>query len=183
MRLPLLLGGLLCAGALFAEPASDSLYRLDVPLTDQSGADARLGEAAKGPALISMFYASCPHTCPILITSIRMIEEQLTPDERGRLRVLLVSFDPERDTPEKLATLAAEHHVDLSRWTFATPVAADVRLIAAALDVRYRKLPDGEFNHSVVITLLDREGHPAARTSKLGEPDPEFLAAVRGLLR
>lgn len=183
MKVPALLGSLLCATALLAEPASDSLYRIDALLTDQAERAVRLDAAAKGPALVSMFYASCPHTCPILITSLQLLERQLTPEERNGLRVLLVSFDPERDTPAKLAELAREHHVDISRWTLAQPRANDVRLLAAALDVRYRKLPDGEFNHSVVITLLDRDGRPAARTSKLGEPDPEFLAALRASLR
>jgi protein SCO1/2 len=158
---------------------ADSLYRLDLELTGQSGAAVRFEEAAKGPAMVSMFYASCPHTCPIIVTSIRLIEQQLAPEEREKVRVLMVSFDPERDTPEKLMTVAKDHRVDLSRWTFARAEPGDVRLLAAALDVRYRQLPDGEFNHSAMITLIDRDGRPVKRTSRLGEPDPEFVAAVR----
>jgi protein SCO1/2 len=157
----------------------DSLYQLDVDLTSQSGTTVPFEEAAKGPAMVSMFYASCPHTCPIIITSIRLIEQQLPPEERKKVRVLMVSFDPERDTPEKLMQVAQDHRVDLSRWTFARAEPDAVRLLAAALDVRYRKLPDGEFNHSAMITLLDRDGRPVKRTSKLGEPDPEFVAALR----
>lgn len=183
MKISVLLASLLSAAALFAGPPSDSLYQLELALTDQSGRSVRFDEAAKGPAMISMFYASCPHTCPILITSIKLIEQQIAPEERNGVRVLLVSFDPERDTPEKLAELARQHNVVDPRWTFAQPAAADVRLLAAALDVRYRKLPDGEFNHSAVITLLDRDGRPVARTSKLGEPDPEFLDALRRQVR
>ena len=36
---------------------------------------------------------------------------------------------------------------------------------------------------AAVITLLDREGRAVASTSKLGEPDPEFLAALAGQFR
>ena len=178
----LLMTAAVAAIALAATP-SDSLYQLDLSLVDQQGRTVAFEEAAAGPAMVSMFYASCPHTCPIIVTSIRLIEQQVPGKERDRLRVLLVSFDPARDTPEKLMKTAEEHRVDLSRWTFATGAEETVRMLAAALDVRYRKLPDGEFNHSAVITLLDRQGRPVARTSNLGEPDPVFVEAVRGALK
>jgi protein SCO1/2 len=49
--------------------------------------------------------------------------------------------------------------------------------------VRYRKLANGEFNHSSMLVLLDGEGRVVARTEKLGAvPDPEFLAKVRATL-
>lgn len=162
---------------------SDSVYQLDLSLVDQQGRTVAFDDAAEGPAMVSMFYASCPHTCPIIITSIRLIEQQIPEEDRDDLRVLMVSFDPARDTPEKLMKTAGEHRVDLSRWTFATGTDESVRMLAAALDVRYRKLPDGEFNHSAVITLLDRQGRPVARTSNLGEPDPVFVEAVRNALK
>jgi protein SCO1/2 len=46
--------------------------------------------------------------------------------------------------------------------------------------VRYRKLANGEFNHSSELILLDAEGRVLARTDKLGGvPDPAFVAKVR----
>src|SRR5690606_32635960 len=82
-----------------------------------------------------------------------------------------------------LAEVARKRRMDTSRWTLAQPRPEDLRKLAAVLDVQYRKLPDGEFNHSSVISLLDREGRVLARTSKLGgAPDPEFVAAVRRAL-
>jgi protein SCO1/2 len=45
-----------------------------------------------------------------------------------------------------------------------------VRTIAAMLNVQYRQLPGGEFNHSTVITLLSPQGEIEATSSKLGLP-------------
>ena len=173
----------MAVSATAADFPSDSLYQLELELTDQQGRAIRFDEVARGPAMVSMFYASCPHTCPILITSMQLIERELPGEQRNQVRVLLVSLDPERDTPERLAELAARHGADLSRWIFARAAPGDVRLLAAALDIRYRKLPDGEFNHSAAVTLLDPDGRPVARTSKLGAPDPEFVAELERLTR
>src|SRR5262249_20155321 len=129
------------------------------------------------PTLVSMFYGSCPAACPMLITSVQVYESHLDPASRRRLRVLLVSFDPERDTPRQLEELAPLHRADPMRWTFASASASDARKIAALLGFRYRQLPDGNFDHSLLITLLDSQGRVQAATTKLVD-DSEFLTRL-----
>ena len=74
--------------------------------------------------------------------------------------------------------MAGRHRADLARWTFARVSEAGVRKLAAVLNIQYRQLPDGEFNHSTVISLLDSEGRIAAQTSQMMRLDPEFLARL-----
>lgn len=161
----------------------DSIYRLDLALVDQDGRGLMLRERRGGPVLIAMFYTSCPYMCPLIVESIRRTEHALEGDARARLRVVLVSFDSARDTPPVLNATAEMRHIDLARWTLARAEPADVRRLAAVLDVQYRALPDGSFNHSGVMTLLDADGRIAARTDMLGDVDTEFLAAVRKATR
>ncbi len=158
---------------------SDSLYQLDTPLVTQDGKPARLGLYRGRPVLVTMFYGSCPHVCPTLIAALRRMERMLSPAERAQLRVLLVSLDPERDTPAALRELAARHRAELARWSFAQTPAPEVRRLAAALGIQYRKLPDGEFNHATVITLLDAEGRILARSTGITRPDDGFMQALR----
>ena len=87
----------------------------------------------------------------------------------------------QRDTPAKLAEVAVRHRVDLAHWTLARAEPKDVRRLAAALNIQYRQLPDGEFNHSTVITLLDRDGRIAAQTSSILRPDAAFQAKLSRL--
>jgi protein SCO1 len=176
------LSAFLCVVAtllLAAELPGDSIYQLQAPLTTQDAKPVGLDVHRGQPVLVSMFYASCPHVCPTLIHSIGRMEAQLTEAQRKRLRVLLISVDPERDTPAALAELAKKHGADLSRWTFARTPESSVRQVAAVLGIQYRKLPDGEFNHSSVITLLDADGRAVTRTSMIGRLDEDFVKQLR----
>lgn len=167
----------LAAGAAPTVPG-DSVYQLKVALTDQSGAPTTLDRYAGQPTVVSMFYASCPHICPMLVASVRRLEQELPPEQRSRMRVLFVSFDP-TDTPAKLREVLAKQDIDSKGWTLARASADDVRLVAAALDIRYKQLPDGSFSHATVLTLLDPQGRPIRRTERFTDPEPEFRAALR----
>jgi protein SCO1/2 len=56
---------------------------------------------------------------------------------------------------------------------------ADVRSIAGVFGIKYKKLPDGAFNHSTKIVLLDRDGVEIASTHRLGRVDESFLQAIK----
>lgn len=158
------------------------LYALKLPLTDQSAVARSLDMHRGHVVLATMFYGRCPMACPLLIDTIKSIENSLTPAERSRLRVLMISVDPEHDTPQALTALAKQRRIDLTRWTLARASREDVRLLAAALDVQYRQLPDGSYNHTSVITLVQADGRLAQQTSLLGRADTQFVEAVREAL-
>jgi protein SCO1/2 len=157
----------------------DSLYHLDAALTDQAGRSVHLDVYRGHPVLVSMFYSSCPATCPLIIDTLRATERDLSTDQRQGLRVLLISIDPQRDTPAALAELGRVRHIDTTRWTLVRADEATIRDIAAMLDVQYRRLPNGDFNHSTRIVLLSPEGEIRASTSSLGHPDPALLGQLR----
>jgi len=54
-----------------------------------------------------------------------------------------------------------------------------VRTVAALLNLQYRQLPDGEYNHSTVIALLTPQGEIEASSSKLGTADDALLTHLR----
>jgi protein SCO1/2 len=110
---------------------------------------------------------------------MRSVDKALAPDERARLRVVLVSFDPEHDTPQALKAVAEERHLDLPRWSLDRTDAESVRKLAAVLGVQYRAIEKGDFNHSTVISLLDKDGRIVAHSSRTGEVDADLLAATR----
>lgn len=174
-----LLCGLGLTSGSWAATPTDSIYQLQIQLTTQSDTAIGLDAFRQHPVLISMFYGSCPHTCPLLISRIKRLESRLPESARQNLRVVLVSFDPERDTASALSALAQRHRVDATRWMLASASAHDVRQLAAVLGIRYRRLPDGEFNHSTIISLLDAEGRILQQTSKLSGEDDTFQAALQ----
>lgn len=162
---------------------SDSIYHVRAHLTDSRGQPRMLSDARGHVHLASMFYATCPYVCPMIVEQLRAIERQLDAGQRDRLRVLLVTLEAEKDTPDVLARVVEKRGIDGERWTLAQPRPDELRELSAVLGVQYRKLPDGNFNHSSVITLFDADGRVLARTSKLGgEPDAEFVDAVKKAL-
>ena len=159
---------------------ADSVYQLPVTLTDQQGHAAPWVRRRGRPQIVAMFYTSCKFTCPLIVDSGKGVQKQLTAQEKSRVSVLLISLDPARDAPPALAAVVRQRQLDQTLWTLARPAPADVRAIAGLLGVRYRRLANGDFNHTSALVLLDAEGRIVARTEKIGSvADPEFVAAVR----
>ncbi len=180
--LSVLLAGVALAAA--TPLPGDSVLRVPAAFKDQDGKAFTLAQRRGGVQLVTMFYSSCPYACPLIIDTGKGIDHGLSAAERAKLRVLLLSLDPARDTPAKLSALADKRKIDRARWTLGTTDDSGVRQTAAALGIRYRKLANGEFNHSSVMILLDADGRILARTEKIGaQPDPDFLAAVKKALR
>lgn len=161
---------------------SDSIYQLPVVLTGQDGRSAGLDSRRGAPVLLSMFYTSCKFVCPMLIETVRDVEAKLSAEEREHVTVLLVSIDPAHDSVEVLKRTVDERHIDGARWTLARTDAASVRKLAAVLGIQYRALPDGEFNHTTAVILLDGDGRIAARTTRLGSADPAFVKRVKSVV-
>jgi protein SCO1/2 len=166
----------------FAAPptvdAPESLYQLEVPLTAQDGRAIGLDVYRGKPVIVTMFYAGCQATCPLIIDTVRAVENKLDAVSRRDVRVLLVSIDPEHDTPEALAATARERRIDTGRWTLAHADERSVRLVAAALGVQYRKLPDGQYSHATQISVVDAQGKILAQSDQLGRADEKLVSAL-----
>jgi protein SCO1/2 len=163
-----------------AEAPGDSVYRLDAKLEDQDGRAFTLAALQGTPVLASMFYTSCDMVCPMIFESIHANLRALPARERDAVRILMVSFDPARDTQAVLKKTAEQHNCD-SRWRLARCDEATARRVAAVLGIQYRRLTNGEYNHSSTIDVLDAQGRIVARSGKLGAADPAVAAALHKL--
>ncbi|MEU4885566.1 MULTISPECIES: SCO family protein [Streptomyces] len=75
----------------------------DLVLTDTSGQEYDLVEETKGhPTLLYFGYTHCPDVCPLTMSNIAVASKALSEDQRKDLRVVFVTSDPERDTPQRL---------------------------------------------------------------------------------
>lgn len=136
----------------------ESLYPLKTIFTDQEGKPTALNIYEGHPVVMSMFYASCPYSCPVLIDQLKRLEKKVDDKTRGQLRFILISFDPENDTIEVLKQVMAKHGLDSSRWKLLRGEESQVREIAALLGIKFRKMQGGDINHTALITFLDSKG-------------------------
>jgi len=178
LPLALLAAGFVAA----AETPGDSIYVLKVGLENQDGRAFALADRAGKPQLVSMFYTSCQYVCPLIIDTLKKTQHELEAAERKRVDVLLISFDPDRDTVPRLKETFAERKLDAASWTLARTDERSVRKLAATLGVQYRALANMEINHSTSLVLLDAQGRIVAKTDKLGAVDADFVAAIHRAL-
>ncbi len=168
--------------ALAAEPsaklASQSVYQLGSSWTDARGQKVELASLSGHPVLLAMVYTSCQMSCPLTIEQMKKIEAKLDPKAKANARFVIVSFDPARDTPKRLAEVAKERGLGGAGWALLTGKDDDVRELAAAIGFKYERLEGGDFTHSNLLTVLGPDGAIRAQVSGT-EGDP--AAAVKQL--
>ena len=86
-------------GSLF-DPA---LPAPDFELGNQNGEPFRLSDQQGKVVLLFFGYTTCPDVCPVTLTEFRQVKQALG-EQAGKVRFVLVTVDPERDTPQKLGT-------------------------------------------------------------------------------
>ena len=106
-----------------------------------------------------------------MTADIKNIEQQLQ-SENGKVNFLLVSFDSERDFPDQLKKFAETSELD-KNWTLLHGSESAVRTLSVLLNIQFEKDAEGNFSHSNVISVLDKEGKLVYQKEGLGEdPNP-----------
>lgn len=161
------------AGAVVALPRSerppDSYPRLDreappLGLVDQHGRRLDLAQVRGRPALVTFAFGSCESVCPLVVRQAleaQALQRARDADAAGGTRaprVIVVTLDPWRDTPTRLAHIA--HHWDLSEDAFV--LSGDVDEVNAVLDAwnvaRERDPRTGDVAHPPFAYVLDASG-------------------------
>ncbi len=161
-----------------ATPSESSLYLLENRWTSDLGRNLALGHFRGRLVVLTMFFSTCEFACPLLVQDLKRLEAALPSSIRDQVDFVLVSFDTERDTPEALAAYRARQSLDPTRWCLLTGHPDDVRDLAAILGIRYAKDARGQFMHSNVLTLLDRNGEVSHQEMGLNRPLESLLGAM-----
>ncbi|RUO46059.1 SCO family protein [Pseudidiomarina donghaiensis] len=156
----------------------DSIYHLDGEWQTHTGETIQLAELQGQPVLVSMIYGSCTTACPVLVNDARRVYQALPEAYRKHVKLLMVSFDQDRDTPAALAEYANKYGLGENVWLFLHGQDDNIRALATLLGVRYRKRADGDFDHSNLVTVLDTKGRIVQRTEGLNRPVDEAVAAL-----
>jgi protein SCO1/2 len=135
----------------------------DFTLTDQRHMPVSLAQFKGKVVAINFIYTSCtlPQFCYRLANQFGVVHKRFA-ERMGRDLVLLtVTFDPARDTPERLAEYAAQWNADPASWRFLTGTVADVRRVCSLFGVD-SFVDEGLINHSTRTAVIDRRGAIAA---------------------
>lgn len=126
------------------------------------------GELRGHWTLVFLGFTSCPDVCPTTLTELAQAQKQWeTIPDSLRPRVVLVSVDPERDTPNRLGEYAHAFHKDTIAATADVP---SLERFATSLGMVFQKAPGKHFeqnpddysmDHSASIAVLDPQGRLA----------------------
>ncbi|GAB3317946.1 SCO family protein [Geodermatophilus aquaeductus] len=131
----------------------DPRPRPEFVLTSQDGAVFDFAAQTAGqPTLLFFGYANCPDVCPTTMADVAIALRSVPEDLAARTRVVFVTTDPARDTPEFLGEYLARFDGDLpTRFVGLTGSQADVEAAQTAAEV---PLAEGEGTMHATSLLL-----------------------------
>jgi protein SCO1/2 len=78
-------------------------YAKGFSLTDHTGKPRTLADYKGKVAIVFFGYTQCPDVCPTTMVEMASVMQKLGP-QADQVQVLFITLDPERDTPELLAS-------------------------------------------------------------------------------
>lgn len=129
-------------------------------LTDQHGKKVTDADFRGRHMLVFFGFTNCPDICPAGLQLIAAALDKLG-DKAANVTPIFVSVDPERDTPEKLATYVKNFD---DRIVGLTGTPEEVAAVAKAYRVFYEKTPNEKtpsnygMNHTSIIYLMGPDG-------------------------
>jgi len=145
-------------------------------LVDQAGAAVSLDDLKGRTVLISFLYTNCPEACPLLTGNYLQLQKEFAEAIRKEnLALVLITTDPERDTPSWLEDYTRWLE---AKWLFLTGDEAMLEPVWREYEV-YREVhqekQDIVIYHSYRTYLLDPAG--AMRVKYTGVWQTETVAA------
>ena len=162
--------------------SSQSMNEIGGPflLTGSDGQPFSSERLAGKPFALFFGFTQCPDVCPTTLSRLARLRKQLGKGDEA-FAIVLVTVDPERDTPAEMARYAGLFGTPVIALTGSTPAIEGVK---AQFGVVSEKVPqpggDYTVDHTATVFLVDKTGAFAATVSP-NEGDAAALAKLKRL--
>ena len=161
--------------------SAESIFSITDTFQSQNKKNFVLSSLKGKPTVVGMIFTSCGYACPRLTSDMRNIAGELKGD-RARVNFVQVSFDTDRDNPDELKKFAKQMGLD-DNWILLHGSEETVRTLSVLLNVQFEKDAEGNFSHSNVISVLDRNGVLAFQKEGLEADHDETMGKIEDLLK
>ena len=149
----------------------------DFTLTDHQGQNFSLADHRGQVFLLFFGFTHCPDICPTTLVKLKEVF-QLLGDAGQHLQILFISVDPERDTPQQLASYLEPFHLPVIGLT---GTEAQIEEVAQAYGAFFEKVNLDSaavytMDHSTRSYLIDGEGK--VRYIFRYQDEPERIAQI-----
>ncbi|WP_191833178.1 SCO family protein [Pseudomonas fluorescens] len=128
-------------------------------MTDENGQPVRMDELKGKWSLLFFGYTFCPDICPTTLAQLRQVKSELPKEAVERLQVVLVSVDPNRDTPTQLKQYLGYFDKDFRGVTGSLD---NLQKLANAVSIPFipadTSKPNYTVDHSGNLALLGPDG-------------------------
>jgi protein SCO1/2 len=138
---------------------SGAQFGRDFELVDHNGKTRRLGDFHGKVVVVFFGFTHCPDVCPVTLAELAAAKRKLGADG-ARVQVLLVTVDPQRDTPQVLSRYVTAFDPDFLGMSGSPQ---QIATVAKEFKVVYQKVegkqPDGyTVDHSAGTFIFDPQG-------------------------
>ncbi|NNE86303.1 MAG: SCO family protein [Alphaproteobacteria bacterium] len=152
-------------------------------LTDHTGRQVTEKDYLGNFTLVFFGYTFCPDICPTELGDIALALDELG-DLSLAVTPVMISIDPERDTPPVLAEYVSLFH---ERLVGLTGTAEQIKDVADAYRIFFRRVDDPDYSyylmdHTSFVYLLNPEGDVVSLL-RYGTPPEEMASLIRRQLR
>lgn len=153
----------------------------DFRLLDQDGQTVTVADLRDSVTAIGFIYTHCPDVCGLLTASFLDIGQQFKDSiDEGDLRLVLITTDPERDTPERIKTFTNAHG---GMWTFLTGDLPTCEEVWKDYGVTRKVNTSASYvYHTYKILLIDRDGNLRYDFVGLDDPEADLVRDIKDLL-
>ena len=141
-----------------AKALNESIFLLDSKWETQDSKEIKLKDLKGKNIVMVMIFTSCQTACPLLVADMQKVAAQVSKDKLKQTTMVLVSIDPDNDTPEVLKQYAIKNKMDGEPWLFLRSDKESIRELANVLAVKYKKISPIVFSHSNIITVFNKKG-------------------------
>jgi protein SCO1/2 len=133
----------------------------DFTLPTSTGEAMSLSDFRGKYVLLFFGYTYCPDVCPTTLNDLQQMVKTLGPERAEEIQVVMVSVDPERDTPDQLATYL--NYFD-PNFIGMTGTVEDIQPVASQFGIFFERQPGSDntnylVDHTSAVTVIDPEGY------------------------
>jgi protein SCO1/2 len=165
----------------YANPLARYWPAPDFTLTERNEKPVTLADLKGKVWIADFFYTSCPGPCPMLSSRLSDLQKELAND--ADVRLVSISSDPEKDTPQVLREYAS-HFGAGDRWLFLTGSKESIYKLANEgfkLGLAEDRTAKEPISHSTKLVLIDRAGIIRGFYDGVGGSITRLLTDIRTL--
>ncbi len=165
--LNLILCSIFLAGCYQHFPLDQDLTRTQNTFLNQDSVQVQFPNIIKDKiTLLAMVYTHCPDICPMTTHNMQLIEERLPENLKSKIKFVIISFDPNRDSPSVLKKFAEIRNITFDNWILLTGDEQNTKEVMLKFDIKAfpsdSSYINGELSYSMIhtdrISLIDQDG-------------------------